>query len=64
MTQRFDRVEYDIRVSSLPTTFGEKIVMRLASKSALTRDKKVNLDFRKWRCAGLTIWFTSRMALS
>ena len=39
MTQRFDRVEYDIRVSSLPTTFGEKIVMRLASKSALTRDK-------------------------
>ena len=36
MTQRFDRVEYDIRVSSLPTTFGEKIVMRLASKSALT----------------------------
>ena len=40
MTQRFDRVEYDIRVSSLPTVFGEKIVMRLASKSALTRDKK------------------------
>ncbi|MCR5692213.1 MAG: Flp pilus assembly complex ATPase component TadA [Eubacterium sp.] len=40
MTQKFDRVEYDIRVSSLPTVFGEKIVMRLASKSALTRDKK------------------------
>ncbi len=40
MTQRFDRVEYDIRVSSLPTVFGEKIVMRLASKQALTRDKK------------------------
>lgn len=40
MTQRFDRVEYDIRVSSLPTVFGEKVVMRLASKSALTRDKK------------------------
>lgn len=39
MTQRFDRMEYDIRVSSLPTVFGEKIVMRLASKSALTRDK-------------------------
>ena len=39
MTQRFNRVEYDIRVSSLPTVFGEKIVMRLASKSALTRDK-------------------------
>ena len=39
MTQRFNHVEYDIRVSSLPTTFGEKIVMRLASKSALNRDK-------------------------
>lgn len=39
MTQHFNRVEYDIRVSSLPTVFGEKIVMRLASKKALTRDK-------------------------
>lgn len=39
MTHYFGRVEYDIRVSSLPTVFGEKIVMRLASKSALTRDK-------------------------
>lgn len=39
MTQRFNRVEYDIRVSTLPTVFGEKVVMRLASKSALTRDK-------------------------
>ncbi|MCH5252323.1 MAG: Flp pilus assembly complex ATPase component TadA [Lachnospiraceae bacterium] len=39
MTQVFNRVEYDIRVSSLPTVFGEKVVMRLASKSALTRDK-------------------------
>lgn len=39
MTLRVNRVEYDIRVSSLPTTFGEKIVMRIASKSALTRDK-------------------------
>lgn len=39
MTQKFNRMEYDIRVSSLPTVFGEKIVMRLASKSALTRDK-------------------------
>ncbi len=40
MTQIFNRVEYDIRVSTLPTVYGEKIVMRLASKSALTRDKK------------------------
>ena len=39
MTLKFDRIEYDIRVSSLPTVFGEKIVMRLASKQALTKDK-------------------------
>lgn len=39
MTLTYNRVEYDIRVSALPTVFGEKIVMRLASKSALTRDK-------------------------
>jgi type IV pilus assembly protein PilB len=35
-----DRKEYDIRVSILPTVFGEKCVMRLAQKKALTRDKK------------------------
>lgn len=40
MTQVFGRVEYDIRVSSLPTVYGEKVVMRLASKQALTKDKK------------------------
>lgn len=40
MTQIFDGVEYDIRVSTLPTTYGEKVVMRLASKKALTKDKK------------------------
>lgn len=40
MTQVFNRVEYDIRVSTLPTVYGEKVVMRLASKKALTRDKK------------------------
>ena len=39
ITQIVDRVEYDIRVSILPTVFGEKIVMRLASKTALTREK-------------------------
>lgn len=39
MTVNFDRVEYDIRVSTLPTVFGEKVVMRIATKSALTRDK-------------------------
>ncbi|MDU6265969.1 MAG: ATPase, T2SS/T4P/T4SS family [Anaerocolumna aminovalerica] len=35
-----DREEYDIRVSILPTIFGEKIVMRLTSKRGLTKDKK------------------------
>ena len=32
-------MEYDIRVSILPTVYGEKIVMRLASKNALNREK-------------------------
>lgn len=39
ITQVVDRTEYDIRVSVLPTVYGEKIVMRLASKTALTREK-------------------------
>ena len=39
ITQVVDNVEYDIRVSVLPTVYGEKIVMRLAAKMALTRDK-------------------------
>lgn len=39
ITMVIDRVEYDIRVSILPTVFGEKCVMRLAQKKALTRDK-------------------------
>lgn len=40
ITVHVDREEYDIRVSVLPTVFGEKIVMRLASKKGLTKDKK------------------------
>lgn len=40
ITQVVDRLEYDIRVSILPTVYGEKIVMRLTSKTALTREKK------------------------
>ncbi|MDR1699837.1 MAG: Flp pilus assembly complex ATPase component TadA, partial [Lachnoclostridium sp.] len=40
MTVTYNNVEYDIRVSVLPTVFGEKVVMRLASKAALTRDKR------------------------
>ena len=39
ITQVVDRVEYDIRVSMLPTVYGEKCVMRLAMKQALSRDK-------------------------
>lgn len=39
ITQIVDRLEYDIRVSVLPTVYGEKIVMRLTSKNALTREK-------------------------
>ncbi len=34
-----DKTDYDIRVSILPSTYGEKIVMRLASSQALTRTK-------------------------
>ncbi len=40
ITLTVDRVEYDIRVSVLPTVYGEKCVLRLAQKRALTRDKK------------------------
>lgn len=39
ITQIVDRMEYDIRVSILPTVYGEKVVMRLTSKTALTREK-------------------------
>jgi type IV pilus assembly protein PilB len=35
-----DRREYDIRVSILPTVFGEKTVMRIASKEGFKKDKK------------------------
>ena len=45
MTSIVDRQEYDIRVSILPTVYGEKIVMRLAQKTALSRDKK-DLGFK------------------
>ncbi len=39
ITQMVDRVEYDIRVSILPTVYGEKVVMRLAAKMNLNREK-------------------------
>lgn len=40
ITQMVDRQEYDIRASVLPTVYGEKVVMRLTSKNALTLEKK------------------------
>ncbi len=39
ITQVVDRQEFDIRVSILPTVYGEKVVMRLTSKNALTKEK-------------------------
>jgi len=39
ITQVVDRMEYDIRVSILPTVYGEKVVMRLTSKTGLSREK-------------------------
>ena len=40
LTVHVDAKEYDVRVSVLPTVFGEKVVMRLTSKDGLTKDKK------------------------
>ncbi len=40
ITMMINRKEYDIRVSILPTVFGEKCVMRLAQKKALMLDKR------------------------
>lgn len=40
LTIHVDNKEYDVRVSVLPTVFGEKVVMRLTNKDGLTRDKK------------------------
>ena len=39
ITIDIDHKEYDIRVSALPTCYGEKIVMRLALKAGFKRDK-------------------------
>ncbi len=47
LTVVVDRAEYDVRVSMLPTSYGEKVVMRLASTAGLTRDKS-ELGFRDW----------------
>jgi type IV pilus assembly protein PilB len=47
MTMIVDLVEYDIRVSVLPTAYGEKIVMRLTNSNSLTRSK-ADLGMREW----------------
>ncbi len=39
ITIMVDRREYDVRVSILPTVYGEKTVMRLTSKDGLTKPK-------------------------
>ncbi len=39
ITVMVDRREYDVRVSILPTVYGEKTVMRLTSKDGLTKPK-------------------------
>jgi type IV pilus assembly protein PilB len=39
ITLMVDRREFDVRVSILPTVFGEKTVMRLTSKDGLTKPK-------------------------
>lgn len=38
-TLEIDHMEIDVRVSSIPTVYGEKIVMRLTNKEQLTRNK-------------------------
>lgn len=35
-----DGQEYDVRISSVPTVYGEKLVLRVSSKVNLTKDKK------------------------
>ena len=38
LTMVVDLMEYDVRVSVLPTAYGEKVVMRLASATGFSRD--------------------------
>lgn len=35
-----DKTEYDVRISSIPTIYGEKIVMRINNKESFTKGKK------------------------
>ena len=52
MTIMVDRQEYDIRISSIPTVHGEKLVLRISSKLNLTREKKE---------LGLSFFYFNRM---
>jgi type IV pilus assembly protein PilB len=47
ITTSVDHTEYDVRVSVIPTSYGEKVVMRLQNATILTRDKS-ELGFRNW----------------
>jgi type IV pilus assembly protein PilB len=47
ITLNVDHAEYDVRVSVLPTSYGEKVVMRIASANILTRDKS-ELGLKSW----------------
>lgn len=40
ITLTVGRYDYDIRVSILPTVYGEKVVLRIASKNGFTKDKR------------------------
>lgn len=40
ITMTVGRTDYDIRASVLPTVYGEKVVLRIASKGGFTRDKR------------------------
>ncbi len=40
ITMTVGRGEYDIRASILPTVYGEKVVLRIATKGSYTRDKR------------------------
>ena len=41
ISMKFDDEEYDMRVSTLPTVYGEKVVIRINSKSTFVKDKSV-----------------------
>ncbi len=47
ITISVDHAEYDVRVSVLPTSYGEKVVMRIASATGLTKEKS-ELGFKSW----------------